>query len=192
MIAIVKYNAGNIRSVKNAVERLGHKCTVTDNATEILCAEKVIFPGVGEASSAMKYLKDRNLDSVIKLLQQPVLGVCLGLQLLCNHSEEGNTDCLGIFDTAVKKFPPTDIVPHIGWNNLRVGESPLFSSFDDDDTVYFVHSYYAEICPQTIAECNYIVPFSAAMRNNNFFATQFHPEKSANVGERILKNFLNL
>lgn len=192
MIAIIKYNAGNITSVKNAVERLGHKCTVTDNATEILCAEKVIFPGVGEASSAMKYLKERNLDSVIKLLQQPVLGVCLGLQLLCNHSEEGNTDCLGIFDTAVKKFPPTNIVPHIGWNNLRVTKSPLFSGFGDDDTVYFVHSYYAEICPQTIAECNYIVPFSAAMRNNNFFATQFHPEKSGSVGERILKNFLKL
>ncbi len=192
MIAIIKYNAGNITSVKNAVERLGHKCIVTDNATEIYCAEKVIFPGVGEASSAMKYLKERNLDSVIKLLQQPVLGVCLGLQLLCNHSEEGNTDCLRIFDTTVKKFPPTDIVPHIGWNNLRAAKSPLFSGFDDDDTVYFVHSYYAEICPQTIAECNYIVPFSAAMRNNNFYATQFHPEKSGSVGERILKNFLKL
>lgn len=192
MIAIIQYNAGNIASVKNAVERLGFKCIVTDNATEIRFAEKVIFPGVGEASSAMKYLKDRNLESVIKSLQQPVLGICLGLQLLCNHSEEGSTECLGIFDTVVKKFPPTDIVPHIGWNNLQAVNSPLFNGFRDNDTVYFVHSYYAEICPQTIAECNYIVTFSAAMRNNNFYATQFHPEKSGNVGERILKNFLKL
>lgn len=192
MIAIIRYNAGNIASVKNAVERLGYACRVTDNETEIHRAEKVIFPGVGEASSAMRYLKERNLDSVIKSLSQPVLGICLGLQLLCNHSEEANTDCLGIFNTSVKKFPPSDIVPHMGWNNLQATKSLIFNGFSGNDTVYFVHSYYAEICPQTIAECNYIVPFSAAMQNGNFYATQFHPEKSGSVGEKILNNFLKL
>ncbi len=192
VIAIIKYNAGNISSVKNAVERLGFECIITDNPDEITCAEKVIFPGVGEASSAMKYLLERNLDTLIKSLTQPVLGICLGLQLMCRHSEEGNTDCLGIFDAAVKKFPSTDIVPHIGWNNLYDTTSLLFNGFGNNDTVYFVHSYFAEICEQTIAKCNYILPFSAAMRKNNFFATQFHPEKSGNVGEKILKNFLSL
>ena len=192
MVAIIKYNAGNIASVKNAVERLGHQCVITDSEVEIRRADKVIFPGVGEASSAMKYLREREMDSVIKSLTQPVLGICLGLQLMCRYSEEGNTDCLGIFDAAVKKFPPTDIVPHIGWNNLYDTTSLLFNGFGNDDTVYFVHSYFAEICEQTIAKCNYILPFSAAMRKNNFFATQFHPEKSGNVGEKILKNFLNL
>ena len=192
MVAIIKYNAGNIASVKNAVERLGHQCVITDSEVEIRRADKVIFPGVGEASSAMEYLKERKLDAVIKTLGQPVLGICLGLQLLCRYSEEGDTGCLGIFDTAVKKFPLTDIVPHIGWDNLKHTESLLFDGFGKDDTVYFVHSYYAESCAQTIAECDYILPFSAAMRNRNFYATQFHPEKSANVGERILKNFLKI
>ncbi|HHV87109.1 MAG TPA: imidazole glycerol phosphate synthase subunit HisH [Petrimonas sp.] len=192
MVCIIKYNAGNIASVKNAVERLGHECIITDDKAEIRRAGKVIFPGVGEASSAMGYLKERELDTVIKSLDQPVLGICLGLQLLCRYSEEGNTNCLGIFDTTVKKFPLSDIVPHIGWNNLEHTKSSLFEGFGNDDAVYFVHSYYAEICTQTIAECDYILPFSASIQNNNFFATQFHPEKSANVGERILKNFLDL
>ncbi len=169
MVCIIKYNAGNIASVKNAVERLGHECIITDDKAEIRRAGKVIFPGVGEASSAMGYLKERELDTVIKSLDQPVLGICLGLQLLCRY-----------------KFPLSDIVPHIGWNNLEHTKSSLFEGFGNDDAVYFVHSYYAEICTQTIAECDYILPFSASIQNNNFFATQFHPEKSANVGERIL------
>lgn len=192
MIAIIRYNAGNITSVKNAVERLGYHCKVTGDIGELLSADKVIFPGVGEAGSAMTYLKNRALDKAIQSLTQPVLGICLGLQLMCRHSEEGDTQCLGIFDTEVKKFPATDIVPHMGWNNLEVKEDPLFSNFNKDDTVYFVHSYYAEICAETIARCNYILPFSAGMRKGNFYATQFHPEKSGGVGENILKNFLKL
>lgn len=155
-------------------------------------AEKVIFPGVGEASSAMKYLHERGLDEIIRSLRQPTLGICLGLQLMCRYSEEGNTKCLGIFDANVKLFPSTDIVPHIGWNNLYNVKSSLFDNLEVDDTVYFVHSYYAEICPQAIAGCDYILPFSAAMQQDNFFATQFHPEKSGTVGENILKNFLIL
>ena len=190
MIAIIKYNAGNIASVKNAVERLGFSCIVTDSEDEIRRAEKVIFPGVGEASSAMKYLQETKLDVLIKSLTQPVLGICLGLQLMCRNSEEGNTKCLGIFDAEVKKFPPTDIVPHMGWNNLQKTTSPLFEGVEKNDTVYFVHSYYAQICLQSIAQCDYILPFSAAMQRDNFFATQFHPEKSGSVGQRILSNFL--
>jgi len=192
MIAIIKYNAGNITSVENAVKRLGYACKVTDDKEEIRHAEKVIFPGVGEAKSAMIYLKERGLDRVIQSLLQPTLGVCLGLQLMCSHSEEGDTLCLGIFDAGVKKFPSTDIVPHMGWNNLRDMQSPLFTGFGKEHTVYFVHSYYAEICGQTIATSDYILPFSAAIQKDNFYATQFHPEKSGSVGEQILKNFLEL
>lgn len=192
MIAIIKYNAGNITSVKNAVERLGFECVITDNPSEITLADKVIFPGVGEAKSAMNYLIENKLNNIIKSLLQPTLGICLGLQLMCRHSEEGNTDCLGIFDANVKRFPPKDIIPHIGWNNLSNVHTPLFNGFNETDTVYFVHSYYAELCPQTIAECDYILPFSAAMKKNNFYATQFHPEKSGSVGEKILENFLKL
>jgi glutamine amidotransferase len=192
MIAIIKYNAGNITSVKNAVERLGFECIITDDPIVLHSAEKVIFPGVGEASSAMKYLSEKKLDEVIRSLDQPVLGICLGLQLLCRHSEEADTDCLGIFDAEVRKFPPTDIVPHMGWDNLTNTSTTLFDGFDTDDTVYFVHSYYAELSQHTIAQCDYILPFSAAMHKDNFFATQFHPEKSAAVGERLLRNFLSM
>lgn len=193
MIAIIKYNAGNITSVKNAIERLGFECTVTDDEQQIRNAEKVIFPGVGEASSAMNYLREKQLDKLITSLTQPVLGICLGQQLMCKFSEEGNTNCLGIFDVQVKKFPPTDIVPHMGWNcHRQLNDLPLFRRVNKDDDVYFVHSYYCELSQYTIAECDYILPFSAAMQKNNFYTTQFHPEKSAGVGEQILKNFLAL
>lgn len=193
MIAIIKYNAGNITSVKNAVESLGYRCLVTDNEQEILQADKVIFPGVGEASSAMHYLNKRGMDKLILSLTKPVLGICLGQQLMCNFSEEGNTSCLGIFDVDVKRLPPSDIVPHMGWNNLHfLGESKLLSGISERDDVYFVHSYYCELSKYTLAVCDYILPFSAAMERNNFYATQFHPEKSAGVGEQILHNFLRL
>ena len=158
----------------------------------ILDAQKVIFPGVGEASTAMKYILEKELDQVILSLKQPFLGICLGLQLMCKSTEENNTSCLGIFDTHVKQFPPNKKVPHMGWNNFKNLEGRLFSHVSKDEDVYFVHSYYAEQCKDTIATCNYILPFSAALQNNNYYATQFHPEKSASVGEQILKNFLEL
>jgi len=192
MIAIVKYNAGNIKSVENAVKRLGYDCVVTDDEKIIKTADKVLFPGVGEASSAMKYLKKQHLDELIKSLKQPTLGICLGQQLMCSYSEEGDTTCLGIFDAAVKKFPPEELVPHMGWNNLLDLKGDLFQGITNEDNVYFVHSYYAELNKETIATCQYILPFSAAMQKDNFYATQFHPEKSAWVGEKILKNFLEL
>jgi glutamine amidotransferase len=192
MIAIIKYNAGNISSVKNAIERLNYECIITDDKKLIEKADKVIFPGVGEASSAMKYLKEKNLDKLITSLKQPFLGICLGQQLMCEFSEEGNVECLGIFDVKVKKFPQNDIVPHMGWNNLRSIKSPIFNEINENDDVYFVHSYYCEISEYTTAICDYILPFSAAMQKDNFYATQFHPEKSGIVGEKILKNFLML
>ena len=192
MIAIIKYNAGNTTSVKNAVERLGYNCVVTDNKELIKNADKVIFPGVGEARSAMKYLTSKGLDQVIKNLSQPVLGICLGQQLMCNFSEEGNTSCLGIFDAQVKKFPELNIVPHMGWNLLQKTNSKLFEGVCQTDDVYFVHSYYCELSNETISVCEYILSFSAAMQKNNFYATQFHPEKSGEIGEQILKNFLEI
>jgi glutamine amidotransferase len=192
MIVIVKYNAGNIRSVENALRRLGYDCIITDNSEEISGADKVIFPGVGEAGSAMTYLKQRGLDRLLLSLKQPVLGVCLGLQLMCRHSEESNTRCLGIFDADVKLFPRKGIVPHIGWNNFISITGDLFRRVSLKDDVYFVHSYYAEISSSTTAICDYILPFSAAMKKGNFYATQFHPEKSSGTGEIILKNFLEL
>ncbi|MDW8272908.1 MAG: imidazole glycerol phosphate synthase subunit HisH [Chitinophagales bacterium] len=192
MIAIVKYNAGNIRSVYNAVTRLGFDCAVTDDHEIIRKAEKVIFPGVGQAKSAMAYLREKRLDALLVSLKQPVLGICLGLQLLSKHTEEGDTPCLGVFNTRVKKFPPLDLVPHMGWNNLQETKGILFHDITSQNDVYFVHSYYAEICEQTIATTNHIITFSAAIQKDNFYATQFHPEKSGAVGEQILKNFLNL
>lgn len=192
MIAIVKYNAGNIKSVKNAVERLGFECIVTDDEQLLNTAEKVIFPGVGEASSAMNYLRERKLDQVIKNLKRPVLGICLGQQLLCRFSEENNTKCLAIFDVQVKKFEPILKIPHMGWNNLKNINCSLFEGIASIDDFYFVHNYYAEIGQETTAVCDYIVPFSAAMQKNNFYATQFHPEKSSKVGAQVLLNFLQL
>ena len=192
MIAIVKYNAGNIQSVKNAVERLGFSCIVTDDESELKSAEKVIFPGVGEASSAMNYLKERKLDLVIKNLTQPVLGICLGQQLMCNFSEENDTECLGIFDVNVKKFEAKEKVPHMGWNNLTNRKSDLFNGITTDADFYFVHSYYAEVGENTSSVCDYINPFSASMQKDNFYATQFHPEKSSKIGEQLLLNFLQL
>ncbi|WP_448530240.1 imidazole glycerol phosphate synthase subunit HisH [Raineya sp.] len=191
-IAIVQYNAGNVQSVLFALKRLGVEGILTDKPEILQTADRVIFPGVGEASSAMKYLKNKGLDRVIQNLTQPVLGICLGLQLLCKHSEEGNTECLGIFDLNVKKFP-TDKgskVPHVGWNSIENLQSELFSGIASGSYVYYVHSYYAEIGTATIAQTEYILPFSAALQYKNFYAVQFHPEKSSNVGEQILKNFL--
>lgn len=192
MIAIIKYNAGNIRSVQNALTRLGYESTITDDAKNILSADKVIFPGVGEASSAMNYLIERGLDKVILSIQQPMLGICLGLQLMCAYSEEGNTKCLGIFNTNVKKFSTSDKVPHMGWNSFSDIKGSLFKDISPNNDVYYVHSYYAEIIERTIATCNYIKLFSAAMQKDNFYATQFHPEKSAEVGEQLLRNFCTL
>jgi glutamine amidotransferase len=192
MIAIIKYNAGNIRSVQNAITRLGYESVITDDREEMLNAEKVILPGVGEAGSAMKYLREKELDKLIVSLTQPVLGICLGLQLMCRYSEEGDTQCMKIFDTDVRLFPRVDKVPHMGWNNFFSLKGELFKGVSARDNVYYVHSYYPEISSCTTAVCDYILPFSAGMKKDNFYATQFHPEKSALVGEQILKNFLEL
>lgn len=194
-VAIIKYNAGNIYSVVNAVKRLGITPEVTDSAEDIMKADRVLFPGQGEAKSTMAYLRDHHLDDLIRNLKQPVLGICIGQQLMCRHSEEGNVDCLGIFDTDVKKFRPSrheDKVPHMGWNTLENLSGPLFQDLNEKDFVYFVHSYYVPVTPYTTATTNYIVPFSASLQKDNFFATQFHPEKSGSIGERILQNFIDL
>lgn len=194
-IVIIAYNAGNIHSVEYALRRLGIEPVVSGDPDVIRAADKVIFPGVGEASTTMAYLRQTGLDTVIKGLQQPVLGVCLGLQLMCAHSEEGAVDCLDIFPVAVKKFRPEGNsfkVPHMGWNAITDLQSPLFNSIAEGSFVYFVHSFYAELSPYTIAKCDYVLPFSAALHRENFYATQFHPEKSADVGAEILKDFLAL
>jgi glutamine amidotransferase len=194
-IAIIKYNAGNIRSVLYALERIGHTAMVTDNADEIKNADKVIFPGVGEASTAMNYLKDRNLDALICSLTQPVLGICLGMQLMCKYSEENDTNCLGIFDEDVKKFKVESLklkVPQIGWNSIYDLKTDLFKNVAEDSYCYFVHGYYASKGEHTIATTDYVQPYSSGLRKNNFYGVQFHPEKSATTGERILSNFLKL
>ncbi len=192
-VVVVKYNAGNIESVKNALKRLGVEPILSDDAETISTADKVIFPGVGEASSAMRYLRERNLDRVIKQLKQPLLGICLGMQLLCSYSEENNTDCLHIFPYAVRKFESDDLkIPHIGWNDLSQLKSSLFSSVAENSFVYFIHSYYVELGENTTAISEYGVKFSAAIEKENFYAVQFHPEKSGHIGEIILKNFLSL
>ena len=195
-IVIIKYNAGNIMSVDYALQRLGIRAEVTGDKEKILAADKVIFPGVGEASTTMNFLKKHGLDELIASLKQPVLGICLGMQLMCSHSTANDVDCIGIFDEKVVRFAPEPgsenitKVPHMGWNVITGCRSPLFDETIENQYVYFVHSYYATLGEHTIADCEYIIPFSAAMHKDNFYATQFHPEKSGPVGERILKNFI--
>jgi glutamine amidotransferase len=201
-LVIVKYNAGNIQSVLYALERIGMEATVTDDHETIRMADKVIFPGVGEASTAINYLKERELDTLLKSLKQPVLGICLGMQLMCAYSEENDTPCLGIFDEPVKHFDSKKSynqseksaikVPQIGWNNIYDLKTPLFSQVPEDSYCYFVHGYYAELGEHTIATTEYIQPYSSGLHKNNFYGVQFHPEKSAIAGEQIIKNFINL
>ena len=194
-VAIVKYNAGNIYSVVNSLRRMGVEPLLTDVAEELMSADCVIFPGQGEARGAMDYLRSHGIDDVIRRLRQPVLGICIGQQLLCRHSEEGDTDCIGVFDACVTRFRPErheDKVPAMGWNSLGNLRSPLFKGIDEGEYVYFVHSYYVPLCEHTIATADYILPYSAAIRKDNFYATQFHPEKSGKTGEKILRNFLEI
>lgn len=191
-VAVIKYCAGNIQSVRIALERLGVEPIVTDDPKIIRNADKVIFPGVGEASTAMRYLKERDLDKLIISLKQPVLGICLGLQLMCSESEEGNTACLGIFDNKIIRFPETDKVPHMGWNSISQLKGPLFKGIEEGSHMYFVHSFAAEQGKEQIAVTDYIMEFASALHKDNFYALQFHPEKSGQIGEKILKNFIEL
>jgi imidazole glycerol phosphate synthase, glutamine amidotransferase subunit len=190
-VVIIKYNAGNIRSVLFALERIGVNAIVTDDYDEIRSADRVIFPGVGEASSAMKYLSEKGLDKLICSLKQPVLGICLGMQLMCAHSEENDTTCLGIFDQKVKRFEETGLkIPQIGWNNITDLKSPLFKGIEEDSYMYFVHSYFVENCANAIAKTDYVEVYSSAVHKDNFYAVQFHPEKSGVAGQKILENFI--
>lgn len=193
-IAIIKYNAGNVASVMYALDRIGQKYYWTDDPEQIKKADKVIFPGVGEASTAMAYLKEKGLDTLIKGLKQPVLATCIGMQLLCKHSEEGNVDCIGVFDVEVNKFISQDLkIPHVGWNSIeKRGENPLMKGLKEEEFVYFVHSFYAPVNSYTTAVCEYVQPFSAMLQKDNFYAAQFHAEISGKAGEQILKNFLAL
>lgn len=191
-VVIIKYNAGNIRSVDHALRRLGVSAKITDDPDSIVSADKVIFPGVGEAATTMKYLQERELDRLIAGLSQPLLGICLGQQLMCSWSEERDTSCIGIFNQPVRRFPDGLKVPHMGWNSLDSVKGKLFDASLEGSYVYFVHSYYVPVCEDTAAETEYMVPFSAAMQKDNFFATQFHPEKSGDPGHQILSNFLKL
>lgn len=193
-IAIIKYNAGNVASVMYALDRIGQKYQLTDDHEQIKKADKVIFPGVGEASTAMAYLKEKGLDTLIKGLKQPVLATCIGMQLLCKHSEEGNIDCIGVFDVEVKKFISKDLkIPHVGWNSIeQKGDNPLMYKLQKEEFVYFVHSFYAPVNQYTTAVCEYVQPFSAMLQKDNFYAAQFHAEISGKAGEQILKNFLAL
>lgn len=192
MIAIIKYNGGNVTSVQNALNRLNTESIITDDFELIQSADKVIFPGVGEASSTMRLLRNKGLDQLIPTLKQPVLGICLGMQLMCGQNEEGNTQGMGIFDIHVKKFPPKELVPHMGWNTISEVKSAIFSGISEESDVYFVHSYYCELSTETTSRCNYIQPFSASLQKDNFYAVQFHPEKSGKIGNEILNNFLKL
>ncbi len=195
MIAVVKYNAGNIFSVLCALQRLGYEAVLTDDPEMLNKADKVVFPGVGEARAAMEYLNEHGLSDVIRNLKQPVLGICIGMQLLCRHSEESDVDCLGIFDTDIVKFKPStpDLkVPQMGWNQITDLKTNLLKDVKESSFVYYVHSYHAPLCDYTIATTDYDGPYSAALHKDNFYATQFHPEKSGSVGEQILKNFLEL
>lgn len=194
-VVIIKYNAGNICSVNNALQRIGIDPIISSNPEIIAGADRVIFPGQGEAHSTMNYLKTHHLDECILSLKQPVLGICIGMQLLCKHSEEQDTDCLGVFDAEVKRFQPTqqeNKVPQMGWNEIYDTKSALFDGLRPKEFVYFVHSYYVPLCENTIATTEYIQPYSSALHKDNFYATQFHPEKSGNIGEQILKNFIDL
>ncbi|MBA6315595.1 imidazole glycerol phosphate synthase subunit HisH [Cellulophaga baltica] len=191
-IVIINYGAGNIQSIKFAIQRLGYEAVLTSDVNEILAADKVIFPGVGEASSAMHKLKASGLDALVPTLKQPVLGICLGMQLMCNATEEGDTKGLGIFDVDVVKFSKKVKVPQIGWNQIANLKSDLFSGISKGEYIYLVHSFYAPICKETIATSEYELEYSAALQKNNFYGTQFHPEKSSSVGEKILMNFLRI